>query len=318
MRNLYHGSGINYSTSCQAIHWQKSQDRPAQFHADNIMISSCLDTLEADIRTRGLSIKYVARGRELYHLSKRDYNITQGKYLLVNNNAPVLETRINTANTWGMCVDIEPGLVKDVLQQIVTPDLIDPVADLRRYFLTDELFVQENVAGPELAGMLELLIKRISSQSGTEEPRELLFDLTAQIIRESLPTIGSYYRLKASRLSTRKELYRRILLGREVLESACDKSIDMRSVAEQCCLSEFRFYRLFRECFGISPGQYLQQKRIEQSIILSRQNRTWSEIALQLNFTDLAAFSNAFKKVKGVSPTNYKQSASMDESIITS
>ncbi|HEY0900113.1 MAG TPA: hypothetical protein VGD90_12315, partial [Sphingobacteriaceae bacterium] len=218
MCNLYHESGINYSNSCEAVHWHKNQDRPAQFHANNIMISSCLDTLEADIRTRGLSIKYVARGRELYHLSKRDFNLTQGKYLLVNNNAPVLETRINTANTWGMCVDIEPGLVKDVLQQIVTPDLIDPVADLPKYFLTDELFVQENIAGPQLAGILEAMIKKISSHSGPEEPRELLFDLTAQIIRESMPTIGFYYRLKASRLSTRKELYRRILLGREVLE----------------------------------------------------------------------------------------------------
>ena len=305
--NMYKESGnINYSSSCLAVHLQKNQGRPTQLDAENIMISSCLDTLDAAIKTRGLSIKYVARGRELYHLNNRDFNITPGKYLLVNENTPVLEARINTANTWGMCVDIDLGLVTDVLQQVVTPDQIDPVANIQQYFLTDELFVQENVAGPELAGMLESMIKRISSQSGPEEPRELLFDLTAQIIRESLPTIGSYYRLKASRLSTRKELYRRILLGREVLESACDKSIDMRSVAEQCCLSEFRFYRLFRECFGISPGQYLQQKRIEQSIILSRQNRTWSEIALQLNFTDLAAFSNAFKKVKGVSPRNYK------------
>ena len=82
----------------------------------------------------------------------------------------------------------------------------------------------------------------------------------------------------------------------------------MRTVAEECCLSEFRFYRLFKQCFGISPGQYVQQRRIEEAIILSRQDLSWTEIALHLNFTDLAAFSNAFKKVKGVSPSAYKAS----------
>ncbi|HEY1007685.1 MAG TPA: AraC family transcriptional regulator [Sphingobacteriaceae bacterium] len=298
-------ANIRYGTSCQSVHLQKNQNRPQSLEADNIMISSCLDTLDAAIQPRGLSIKYVSRGRELYHLNKRDFHITGGRYLLVNEHSPVLEARINTPDTWGMCVDIDLALVTDVLSQVITPDDIDPAGNIPRYFLTDELFVQESCAGAELSRMLEVLMQRISSQANPGQPHELLFDLTSRIVQENLPVIGSYYRLKASRLTTRKELYRRILTGREILDSSTDKAIDIPVVAQQCCLSEFRFYRLFKQCFGISPGQYLQQKRIEQSIQLKKQNRSWSEIALQLNFTDLAAFSNTFKKVKGVSPTQY-------------
>lgn len=296
---------IQYGTSCMLAHLQKGQGRPALLPADNILISSCLDTLDAAIRPRGLSIKYVASGRELYHLHNRDYNLTVGQYLLVNEQTEVLEARINTRETWGMCADIHPALVADVLRQVVTPDQIEPAAGLSGYFLTDDLFVRESMAGPELTRIMDSMIQRISSQAGLEEPYELLFDLTAEIVREHLPVIGSYYRLKASRLSTRKELYRRILQGREILDSSTDKVIDIPTVAQQCCLSEFRFYRLFKQCFGISPGQYLQQKRIEHAIRLKRENASWSEIALQLNFADLAAFSNAFKKVKGVAPTRF-------------
>lgn len=296
---------IQYGTSCMLAHLQRDQGRPALLPADNILISSCLDTLDAAIRPRGLSIKYVASGRELYHLHNRDYNLTVGQYLLVNEQTEVLEARINTRETWGMCADIHPSLVADVLRQVVTPDQIDPAADLPGYFLTDELFVRERMAGPELSRMMDSMIRRVSSEAGPGEPFELLFDLTAEIVRENLPVIGSYYRLKASRLSTRKELFRRILQGREILDSSTDKVIDMPAVAQQCCLSEFRFYRLFKQCFGISPGQYLQQKRIEHAIRLKRQNVSWSEIALVLNFADLAAFSNAFKKVRGVAPTRF-------------
>lgn len=83
----------------------------------------------------------------------------------------------------------------------------------------------------------------------------------------------------------------------------CDVSI--AEVASYCCLSEFRFYRLFRECFGVSPYNYLLRRRIEKSLELKKMKLNWSEIAFQLNFTDIAAFSKAFRKVMGVAPSKY-------------
>lgn len=297
---------LHYSSSCLAVHLDDRNPRPAISRpAENLLMSSCLNSFEAAIKTQGLGLKYVARGKELYSCRQQDFQVGEGEYLLVNDLIPVVDTRINTANTWGMCINIDMSLVNDLVQQTVQPDQIDADPKLIHYFFSDDLFLHKVKAGPAMAGTLNSMIAAMAADKLPETPEELLFEVTSLLVQENLPLVKSYYKLEAAKVSTRKELFRRILLGRDILNSCCERPVDMKTVARQCLLSEFRFYRLFKQCFGVSPCHYLLRQRIERGIALRKQNRSWTEIAFQLNFTDLAAFSNAFKKIKGVSPKQY-------------
>ncbi|HYK77144.1 MAG TPA: AraC family transcriptional regulator, partial [Daejeonella sp.] len=185
------------------------------------------------------------------------------------------------------------------------PNNLDAYTDLSRYYLTPELLLRETVAGAPLKSFLNTLISSLASGNTPGSSEELLYDLTTMLVQENLPLISSYYQLQTARIATRKELFARLLKGKEFLDDHIFQTVEMKQVAQACYLSEFRFYRLFKQAFGISPYQYLLNNRIEKSLELKKLNLSWTEIALLLNFSDLAAFSNAFKKIKGVFPNNF-------------
>lgn len=296
-----------YSGNCQILHVNSdSCDILEEIKSENCIMSTLSSNLAAELKPRGLALKFTAQGLETYHFQNRQYRVSSGKYLLVNESVPAMEVVIQDAATWGMCVDLDARLVDEVLYQMLYPDDLEGYRQLNGYLLSPEIFVREAMASDSMKALLNEYIS-ISISATTDKPAlELIFDLISLLVQENTPLIRSYYRLKLSRLSTRKELFYRLLKGKEVLEDSVLSPISIKEVAEESCLSEFRFYKLFKECFGISPYQYLVNKRIACSLQLRKSGLNWGEIARLLNFSDLAAFSNAFKKVTGVAPTKYK------------
>lgn len=64
------------------------------------------------------------------------------------------------------------------------------------------------------------------------------------------------------------------------------------------------FKRDFQKIFGINPGKWLIQKRLEEAhFLLQNEKRKPNDIYLDLGFEDLSHFSFAFKKEFGISPT---------------
>jgi transcriptional regulator GlxA family with amidase domain len=77
-------------------------------------------------------------------------------------------------------------------------------------------------------------------------------------------------------------------------------------LASEVALSEFHFFRSFKQAFGLSPRQYLIQKRLERAACLLKAKRyTVSEIAFLTGFSDVFAFSKAFKKTYRSAPSAY-------------
>ncbi|WP_169728058.1 helix-turn-helix domain-containing protein [Pontibacter actiniarum] len=268
-------------------------------------MSTLSSSLEAEIRPKGLGLKFTINGLETYWLHKKPFGISNGKYLLVNESVPAMDVVIKNTSTLGVCVDVDVQLVNDLLHQLFSPNDLENYNNLSRYLLSPELFVREAVAGEPLKTLLNQFAAISVSKNFSRPGLELIYELITLLIQDNLSFITPYYRLQATKLSTRKELYRRVLLGKEALDDSIYSQLSITEVADISCLSEFRFYRLFKQCFGVSPYHYLIKRRIGSSIELKKQGLTWNEIAHILNFSDLAAFSNCFKKIKGVPPSKF-------------
>jgi AraC-like DNA-binding protein len=64
------------------------------------------------------------------------------------------------------------------------------------------------------------------------------------------------------------------------------------------------FKRDFQKIFGLSPRQWLQEKRLtEARHLIEKKNKKPSAIYLDLGFESLAHFSHSFKKKFGKAPT---------------
>jgi AraC-like DNA-binding protein len=114
-------------------------------------------------------------------------------------------------------------------------------------------------------------------------------------------------RIPAKKLSTRVELYRRLLRGKDLLDSFHAEDLPLNKVAHAACVSPYHFHRLFREVFGETPNQYLQRKRLERAReLLGSTDRGVTEISMDVGFESSTSFAALFRRTFGCSPREYR------------
>ena len=102
----------------------------------------------------------------------------------------------------------------------------------------------------------------------------------------------------AAALGDRTELPLRTVVARHQ-----DGHLTIPELAFLCHMSVSTFKRRFQEAFGMAPGRYLHQRRMERAKAMLDRKLRPSEIYLDLGYESLAAFSTEFKKHFGVAPT---------------
>lgn len=81
----------------------------------------------------------------------------------------------------------------------------------------------------------------------------------------------------------------------------------IEELAVACGLSRFHFMRCFRETVGTSPGAFIREARTARAkALLAADKRPLAELARELGYSGLPAFSAAFRKATGRSPGAYR------------
>lgn len=85
-----------------------------------------------------------------------------------------------------------------------------------------------------------------------------------------------------------------------------DGGLSVAQLAQQCSMSQVYFRKIFQSRFGISPKEYLIQKRLEyaKQLLLSGQFSV-GEAASLCGYTEPCHFSREFSAHVGVSPREY-------------
>jgi AraC-like DNA-binding protein len=110
-------------------------------------------------------------------------------------------------------------------------------------------------------------------------------------------------RLPAIRKSTREELFRRLLAGREYLHSHSSGSVSLAAVARSACLSPFHFHRGFTQAFERTPHAYLTALRLERARGRIESGSTVLEACLDAGFSSPSAFTRLFRAHYGEAPS---------------
>lgn len=293
-----------YSDSVEVVHADENNYSKVKIRSSqNFVMSSTMRSFDAPIKPVGLGIKYVASGQESYWVNNKHMPIIGGQYLLINDSIPTVDAVIKNELTSSICVDIDPKLFNDVLYQVIKPDELSTYENAQKYLLSPDLLIRQAKASYQFQKLLNRFLNSKELLNNHSRAIELIYELTGMLIKENLDLINSCYRLKTAKASTRKELFSRLLLGREILADNIYSTTTIAEVAQACSISEFRFFRLFRQCFGVSPYDYYLTLKIRKSVELRKKGWTWGEISSTLNFNDLSAFNKAFKKIHHFAPT---------------
>jgi AraC-like DNA-binding protein len=90
---------------------------------------------------------------------------------------------------------------------------------------------------------------------------------------------------------------------KKIVENQIDSNLKLEEVAFLCHMSLSTFKRNFTKEYKVSPGKWLQDKRLQKSKnILERGDLKPSDIYLDFGYNNLSNFSTAFKNKFGFSP----------------
>lgn len=272
----------------------------------NILNYSILNNFQHKVPFRRFAIKYVIAGVEEYTVNGNKYEISGGSYLLANQFSEGSVTIDNHTAVKGLCIDLSPDLLSEAVGSIVRPDT--PYADmaLNTFFNAPEFL--ENCYGAKntYLGKDLLNLSAILSQNPDQPraiPDDVFFTIAEHLVIDHIPICKQLQNVKAIKYSTKKDLYRRLLKGKYFIDENFAQSPSIRQIAAIANLSEFHFFRLFKQTFG--PYQYVLERKLQYANTkLKTQSLSITEIAFQSGFADVHAFSKAFKKQFGIAPGN--------------
>jgi transcriptional regulator GlxA family with amidase domain len=92
------------------------------------------------------------------------------------------------------------------------------------------------------------------------------------------------------------------------LETHFEDPVDLDELASTAHMSKRSFIRAFRAAMGSSPIAYLIQLRINRAAdLLRRGDRSITDIAFDVGFSEGNYFTRQFRKLVGVSPRIYRR-----------
>lgn len=271
----------------------------------NLIVFSKLGKGNYPTMNSGLSIKIVLSGTEKYRIGNKIHNLTPGKFLVVNKGKDLDCIIDNKNEAVGICIFLSPSMVQDVHYVLSRPCEKLLNTDLSH---TQKTEFYENVfsfQSYQLGNLLENIGNKLTQKGeNIVVSDELFYNLAEQLIISQNEINGHIQKIDTVKNSTKQELFRRLFIAKEHIDSNSGEKLDITSISRQAALSEYHFIRLFKQVFGVSPYQYQLKKRLSKARQLIFSNcYTVSEVAVHTGFSDVFSLSKAFKKEFGCSPS---------------
>jgi two-component system, response regulator YesN len=92
------------------------------------------------------------------------------------------------------------------------------------------------------------------------------------------------------------------------VEAQLHTPLSLDRVAREAGMSKFHFCRVFKSVTGLTFGEFLARRRIVRAIDLLRdQDRSLTDVYLDVGFKDMSHFSRVFRKLTGHSPSRFRR-----------
>jgi AraC-like DNA-binding protein len=93
----------------------------------------------------------------------------------------------------------------------------------------------------------------------------------------------------------------------DYIESHLADPLNLGQIADIACLSRYHFCRSFKRATGMTPHQYVVQRRVERAkILMRRTNRPLGMVAQDSGFADQSHLTSVFRREIGLTPGRFR------------
>lgn len=251
------------------------------------VVLSRLEGGRSTVRALAPSVKFVLSGEEVYKIDGRARAVKPGRFLLVEAGTEFEVCTPRPDETVGLCVYLgvtaSPSADRGPLGRVIEGCGAEPLAPLLSRYA--RLLAERPEAGPALASKI---VQQVTA--GAED---------------YLSTFASRLeRLSSLKRSTRIETLQRIERARAFIHDHQDRPLTLDQIAARAALSRFHLSRSFAEVHGLPPLAYHRRLRLEGAARLLKQGAASpTDLAEQLGYASLSAFTRAFRQAYGVPPS---------------
>lgn len=118
--------------------------------------------------------------------------------------------------------------------------------------------------------------------------------------------------IQAKKRTTREEIYKRLHMAKDYIQSCYDENISLEDLSKICFLNPFHLLREFKKYFKTTPHKYLTNVRmLEAKKLLDSNKHSIFDTAVKVGYKDVSSFSKLFKNHFGIHPSGYRESAAI-------
>ena len=255
---------------------------------------------------RSFCLKYVVDQNIYYKIGNKEHAVKAGSFLLGCKQPDVKAWFESKPTVKSICIDICPATVAEAFTVLTAQDDHNFDNYLSGYFRSPHFFeaVCPVSSAPFGKKLNELVGAVKNNTAGHLIDKEWFLDLVEKIIFHEYGNFLALNGIQSVRHETRKEILRRLMTAKQYIDDDFLDIDEISQVAAVCNMSEFHFFRSFRQAFGFTPYQYILSKRLQLAKkLIQQQQLSITDIATTCSFPDVYTFSKAFKRQFNISPS---------------
>ena len=256
-----------------------------------LRFSSAVGDAGIEARTNGIALKYVLKGKEHYEIGSKQVDLRPGRFIILPQDV-CFKAMSKEATTKGICLDLSGLEFAKLFPEFDSLDLLFglPFQTLEHLELGSSIRQMEGVfANDQEDKAIDNVYNALSE--------------FCQLVSDMQEGLNRTY----SRSNSRQQVLLRLLLAREYIYLNYSGPLKLETLSSAAGISKSHLQRLFTTCFKISPKKLQQELRMNKALkLIKSDNYSLEDIAFELGYSDLAAFSNQFRTWHLISPKKYR------------
>ncbi len=274
---------------------------PTQF--SNEIFYTRASHLDPHSYTSGLSLKFVLEGLEEFTVNRKLNQVKPGQLFIVNQGSEVT-CSIREVST-AFSIFIEDDLLQEVLNadQILASSLQN---DLHCEFYPE--LTHTSSYRPLRRFLVNLKQQLDAGLVDQRDTASVHYRIVELMLLGHLRNRDFLNRVGAIKITTKRELVRRLSLVKDYLSDNFTGKFDLDEISKIACLSKYHLIRSFKAVYGSTPNQYVIHLRLQLAKSLLKEDALSArEIAAKVGFYDANAFTKKFKATVGLTPSDFRR-----------